>query len=69
MVIGHPKVTPLLVIVVVPRPANVSMPVVLVEVTPVPHVQLPYATGAFVLVVNVIALVRADAFNVPMFHV
>jgi hypothetical protein len=67
-VIGHPKVTPLLVMVCVPRLANVIVPAVLEEVTPVPNFQSPYTNGALVLVVNVMALVRADASNVPMFH-
>ena len=68
MVSGQPKVTPLLVMVSVPLVANVIVPVVLLEVTPVPNFQSPYTNGALVLVVSVIALVLADASNVPMFH-
>ena len=41
MVTGHPNVTPLLVIVWVPRPPNVIVPVALEDVTPVPKSQLP----------------------------
>lgn len=66
--IGQPNVTPLLVMVCVPRPANVIVPGTLDEVTPVPNFQSPQTNGVLVEVVNVIAVVRNDASNVPMFQ-
>ena len=67
IVSGHPNVTPLLVMVCVPLLAKVIMLVVLLDVTPVPNFQSPYTKQAAPLL-SVIALVRNDASNVPMFQ-